>query len=90
MLAVEAAAQAHLRDVVRALNALRYQLLGLAATLPDIDPGEPGEPEEPGEGEGPVDPAADLRTAIDCILADRILPAITELAGAAGLLPKEP
>ena len=89
MLAAEAAAQVHLRDVIRALNALRYQLLGLAATLPDDRAGGAGGPGMPGEGEGPADPAADLRTAIDCVLADRILPAIAT-SPRRRLLPKEP
>jgi hypothetical protein len=82
--AAEAAVQLHLREVVWVLNGLRYQLLGLAASLP------PAPAEDPAaDAEDPPSLAADLRTAIECALEDRLLPAIVDLAAAARLRPEE-
>jgi hypothetical protein len=79
---VPAAAQTQLRRIVQELEAIRYRLLGVHATLPAPLPEDPlaEEAEEPG-----VAPA--LRSAIECALADRLEPAIHALQAAASLSP---
>jgi hypothetical protein len=63
------AAKEEIRDVVRGLEALRFRLVGVRASLPAAT-------EE-------ADPAADLRTIIDCVLTDSLNPAIRDLRKAA-------
>jgi hypothetical protein len=65
----EKAAQEEIRDVVRDLEALRFRLVGVRASLPA--------PESEEEGEG--DAAVDLRAVLDCVLADSIGPALQDL-----------
>ena len=66
----EKAAREEIRDVVRDLEALRFRLLGVRASLPD-----PAEEEEDEER----DAAVDLRAVLDCVLADSIGPALRDL-----------
>jgi hypothetical protein len=70
----ERAAKEEIRDVVRSLEALRFRLVGVRASLP-----------APTDEE--TDPAADLRTVIDCVLADSLGPAIRDLNKAMGERP---
>jgi hypothetical protein len=76
------AAQTQLRRIVKELEAIRYRLLGVHATLPAPLEEAPlaDEAEEPG-----LAPA--LRSAIECALADRLEPAIRALHAAAALAP---
>jgi hypothetical protein len=75
------AAQTQLRRIVKELEAIRYRLLGVHATLP-APPQDAllADEEEPGV-------AAALRSAIECALADRLEPAIRALHAAAELAP---
>jgi chloramphenicol 3-O-phosphotransferase len=62
----EKAAQEEIRDVVRDLEALRFRLVGVRASLP-------------GSAEEEEDAAVDLRAVLDCVLADSIGPALRDL-----------
>ncbi len=75
------AAQTQLRRIVKELEAIRYRLLGVHATLP-APPQDTllADEEEPGV-------AAALRSVIECALADRLEPAIRALHAAAALAP---
>jgi hypothetical protein len=74
------AAQTQLRRIVKELEAIRYRLLGVHATLP-----APSRDLEDEEGDAGV--AAAVRSAIECALADRLEPAIRALQAAAALAP---
>jgi hypothetical protein len=76
----EEIAQEQLREIVRDLEATRFQLLGVRGTLPPT----PLEVVDLLEDE-PPDTSADLRTVIQCVLHDYLRPAICELRAAAGL-----
>jgi hypothetical protein len=79
----EAALRAALRGIVEDLDRARAQLVDLHSTLP-VPPEEaaiPADEEEPGL-------ATDVRSVIECVLNDRILPAIRDLAVAANDPPK--
>ncbi|HSK79790.1 MAG TPA: hypothetical protein VLQ45_25270 [Thermoanaerobaculia bacterium] len=65
----EKAAQEEIRDVVRDLEALRFRLVGVRASLPA----------PAAEGEEERDAAVDLRALLDCVLADSIGPALRDL-----------
>ena len=65
----EKAAQEEIRDVVRDLEALRFRLVGVRASLPA----------PPAEGEEERDAAVDLRALLDCVLVDSIGPALRDL-----------
>lgn len=67
----EKAAQEEIWDVIRTLEALRFRLVGLRASLPASQDKE--------EADG----ATDLRTVIDCVLTDSLGPAIRDLRKAA-------
>lgn len=71
----EKAAQEEIHDLIRSLEALRFRLVGLRASLP-----APPDKEE-------TDGATDLRTVIDCVLADSLGPAIRDLRKAMGERP---
>lgn len=71
----EREAEEQLRDVVQELRAVHYRLLGIAASL------QP-EPEEP-------EPAG-VRARVECVLIDRIRPAIQDLSAAADDLQEPP
>ena len=74
------AAQTQLRRIVKELEAIRYRLLGVHATLP-----APSQDLDDDEGDAGVAPA--VRSAIECALADRLEPAIRALHAAAALAP---
>jgi hypothetical protein len=71
-------AEEELRQVARELRAVHYRLLGIAASLPPPAESAKGEmgPEEETDG------AEGLRAVVECVLADRIRPAIADLVAA--------
>jgi hypothetical protein len=81
---VESAAQAHLRGVVEELDRIRVVLEGIASSLP-VSPREETYLEEGGEW----DVATEVRSVIECVLTDQILPAIRDLQAAAVCRPKK-
>jgi hypothetical protein len=70
----EAEAQAELRRVVEELKGIRARLRAIAGGLPE-DPSMPVEDEEP-------DVATEVRSIIECVLADQIGPAVRDLGAA--------
>jgi hypothetical protein len=80
----EAEAQAELRRVVEELKGIRGRLREIAGGLP-VSPGEAlmlvGE-EDP-------DVATEVRSIIECVLADQIGPAVRDLGAAIEYRPKE-
>jgi hypothetical protein len=76
---VEREAEEQLREVVQELRAVHYRLLGIAASL------TPAERPAPEEAEGTA-----VRAVVECVLLDRIRPAIEDLAAAAADLREEP
>ncbi len=83
MTEAEAAAQGALRQIVEELNGLRGRLVELHERLPVP-------PEETAMllGEEEMDISTEVRSVIECTLADRIEPAIRDLAAAASYRPK--
>jgi hypothetical protein len=75
----ESTARGQLRRIVVRLEELRLQLLGLQATLP-----EPAAERERLADLEILDAGAEIRAAIGCVLADRIGPALSDLAVVAG------
>jgi hypothetical protein len=71
----ESTARGQLRRIVVRLEELRLQLLGLQATLP-----EPAAERERLADLEILDAGAEIRAAIGCVLADRIGPALRDLA----------
>ena len=63
------AAQEEIRDVVRDLEALRFRLLGVRASLPA----------PAAEAEEERDAVVDARSILDCVLTDSIGPALRDL-----------
>ncbi len=84
MTEAEAAAQAELRQAVEDLDAIRSRLATLHESLPES-------PEEAAMllGEEEMDISAEVRSVIECVLADMIGPALRDLAAAASYRPKE-
>jgi hypothetical protein len=82
MTEAEAAAQAELRSMVLELEALRSRLAEMHDKLPVP-------PEETAMllGEKEMDVATEVRSVIECVLNDRIEPAIRDLAAAASYRP---
>ncbi len=74
------AAQKQLRAITRDLSAIRYRLLGVIASLSD---GPTEEPAEGDDGAKRVDRVTEVRSVAECVLADRIRPAIDDLLAAA-------
>jgi hypothetical protein len=76
---LEVDAQEQLRQIARELRSVHYRLLGIVASLPPrdeaalLDDGEYAHP----------DAAAEIRAAVECVLVDRIRPAIQGLLAAA-------
>ena len=76
---IEVDAQEQLRQIARELRSVHYRLLGIVASLPPrdeaarLDDGEFADP----------DAAAEIRAAVECVLVDRIRPAIQGLLAAA-------
>jgi hypothetical protein len=79
----ETTARGQLRRIVVRLEELRLQLLGLQATLP-----EPAAERERLADLEVLDAGAEIRAAIGCVLADRISPALRDLAAVAGEMPE--
>ena len=74
----EATAKQQLLEIAAALEAIRFQLMGVQASLP----ASPMERERLLE-EDEMDPRTEIRTAIGCVLEDRIDPAIRNLQAVA-------
>jgi hypothetical protein len=78
-------ARAEVRRIIEALESIRWRLLGVKVSLP-----EPiGETVRLQEVADEMDPAAELRTVIHCVLNDSLRPAIEDLRDAADLPSKE-
>jgi hypothetical protein len=73
---VENEAQVQLREVVQELRSIHYRLLGLIASLPTSDP-------EKREDDEAADAGSWMRATLECVLVDRIRPAIQDLRSAA-------
>lgn len=73
------AAQAEIREILRALKPLKFRLLGVAASLPpsaaETSPLPDGEP---------ADLRTELRSVVECVVNDSLGPAIRDLDEAAG------
>jgi len=70
---VENETHAQLREVVQELRSIHYRLLGLIASLPaSADP-------ETREDDETADPGSWMRASLECVLIDRIRPAIQDL-----------
>ena len=80
---VEAAAQAELRTLAEGLDAIRARLEKVHARLPVP-------PEETAMllGELEMDISTEVRSVIECVLSDRLEPAIRDLRAAASYQPK--
>jgi len=77
-LEAEGTARAQLREIATALETIRFRLLGVQASLP------PSSLEEtPILETDEMDAPTEIRTAIGCVLEDRIAPAIRALQEAA-------
>ena len=81
MTEAEAAAQAELRRIVDELDAIGSRLMDVHGRLP-VPPKETAGGW--GEDGGDAVPAAEIRSVIECVLADSLRPAIRDLAAAAG------
>jgi hypothetical protein len=80
MTKAEAAAQTQLRAVARELSGIRYRLLGVVASLSgDLPAAVTGGEQD----EQASDRVAEVRSVVECVLADDIRPAIDDLLGAA-------
>jgi hypothetical protein len=79
----ETTARGQLRRIVMRLEELRLQLLGLQATLP-----EPAAERERLADLEILEAGAEIRAAIGCVLADRIGPALRDLAAVAAETPE--
>jgi hypothetical protein len=78
----ETAAEAQLREIADALEALRFRLLGVQASLP------PSSLErDPLREVDEMDTATEIRAVVGCVLEDRIEPALQELRN---LYPNRP
>jgi hypothetical protein len=76
----EGEAQEQLRQIARELRSVHYRLLGIVATLPAPADEEPAPVEDE---DADADVATEIRSAVECVLADRIRPAIQGLLAAA-------
>jgi hypothetical protein len=78
MTETDAAAQEQLRAIARDLGDIRYRLLGVIASLSD------GRPEAQSEEDDErSDLMTEMRSVAECVLADRLRPAIDDLLAAA-------
>jgi hypothetical protein len=78
----EASAQAQLRQVAEELEAIGFRLQGVRASLP-----VPSAEAAMLAGELEMDVATAVRSVIECVLNDSILPAIRDLLEAAAYKP---
>ena len=74
MTAAETTAEAQLGEIADELEAIRFRLLGVQASLP-ASPLE----RDPLREDDEMDTATKLRALVGCILEDRIAPALREL-----------
>lgn len=72
------AAQAELREIVRALEASRSRVLEVIARLKPLSQEAALSP-----GEEEMGPAAELRSTLECVLQDSLQPTIRDLSAAA-------
>ncbi len=84
MTEAEAAAQAELQRIVEDLEAVRTRLAEIHEKLP-----VPVQETAMLLGEVEMDVSTEVRSVIECVLADRIEPAIRDLAAAASYRPQE-
>jgi hypothetical protein len=83
MTETETATQAELQQTVEQLDAIRTRLEEIHARLP-VPPDE----SVMLEGEKELDFSTEVRSVIECVLADNLGPAIRDLAAAASYHPK--
>lgn len=83
-LASEADAQRQVRDITAELEAVRFRLLGVRASL-EVPPMEPVML----IGEMDMDVSTELRSVIECVVSDFIDSAIRDLQAAASYTPGE-
>lgn len=76
----EAAARSQLREIARELEAVRYRLLGVQASLPPPKGSFLHDQDDQDE----MDPRSEVRAVIDCVLEDWLLPALRDLRRLAG------
>jgi hypothetical protein len=79
----EDTAREQLLEISRELEAIRFRLLGVQASLPS-SPAERDLLREDDE----MDTPTEIRSAIDCLLMDRIDPALRELQATASAGPR--
>jgi hypothetical protein len=85
MTPAETTAEAQLGEIADALEAIRFRLLGVQASLP-VSPLE----DDPLREEDEMDTATRIRALVGCVLEDRIEPALLELRAAGGPEPAGP
>jgi hypothetical protein len=76
--------RAQLREIVGELEAVKLRLQGVKDSLPQ--PAAEGAERDLGK----MEVRAEVRTVIECVLHDRIAPAIADLQDAAALFPSAP
>lgn len=86
-MSVEMEALGELWGIVRALEAIKFRVIGVAATLPP-SPAEADRLKDAGS-EG-TDPVTALHSAIQCVLQDSLQPAIRDLREAIALAAPKP
>ena len=70
----ETPAETQLREIADALEAIRFRLLGVQASLPASSLEH-----DPLREEDEMDTATEIRAVVGCVLEDRIEPALQEL-----------
>ena len=75
-------AQRQVRDIAAELEAIRFRLLGVCASL-EVPPEEPAML----AGEMDMDVSTEVRSVIECVVNDFIDSAIRDLRGAADYVP---
>lgn len=85
MTPAETTAEAQLGEIADALEAIRFRLLGVQASLP-ASPLE----RDPLREEDEMDSATRIRALVGCVLEDRIEPALLELRAAGASEPAGP
>ena len=80
----ETTAEAQLREIADALEAIRFRLLGVQASLPASSLER-----DPLREEDEMDTATEIRAAVGCVLEDRIEPALQELRTVGAKEPPE-
>lgn len=84
MTEIEINAQREVQQIVQELDAIQTRLETIHARLP-VPADEPAML----EGEKEPDFSTEMRSVIECVLADALRPAIRDLAAAAAYRPKE-